>query len=74
MSKKLDFIFCKSDDECTDDEYVYSKNKNITIQVCYYEYPDIYSVNKWNEQTCQMMMIPCQSLKQAKEKAINLNN
>ena len=74
MSKKSDFIFCKSDDETTDDEYVYSKNKDITIQVCHYAYPDIYSVNKWNEREKTSAMIPCQSFEQAKEKAISLNN
>ena len=69
---KSQFIFVESDDETTDSFYVYKNNKDITIQVCHYAYPDIYSVNKWNEEDQSSTMTPCKSLKEAQQKAINL--
>ena len=71
MMKK--FILCESDDpSLEDDYYTYSENKDITIQVCHYAYPYIYSVNKWNENDQSGLSIPCKSLKQAKQKAMRI--
>mgnify|MGYP003112683658 FL=1 len=68
-----DFKFCESDDPLTEDDYyIYLNNKNITIQVCEYAYPYIYSVNKWNEKDESGLSIPCKSFKEAQKKAISL--
>ena len=67
------FKFCKSDDpSLEDDYYTYSENKDITIQVCHYAYPYIYSVNKWNEKDESGLSIPCKSFKEAQKKSISL--
>jgi len=72
MSNKK-FLLCESEDESTDDFYVYTENRNITIQITYYAYPDIYYVNKYNDSGEEMILsIPCKSLKQAKQKAISI--
>ena len=71
MSKNL-FLYVDSDDETTDNFYVYKNNKDITIQICDYAYPFIYSVNKWNEEKQTCSMTPCKTLKQAKQKAITM--
>ena len=69
------FILCRSDDpDLTDDYYSFTPNKNITIQICEYAYPYIYSVNKWNEKTQTTTAIPCKSLKEAKQKTEEINN
>ena len=71
MSKNL-FLYVDSDDETTDNFYVYKNNKDITIQICDYAYPFIYSVNKWNEKDESGLSIPCKSFKEAQKKAISL--
>ena len=64
------FLYVNTDDETTDNFYVFKKNRNITIQDCSYAYPYIYNVNKWNEEEQTCSMTPCKTLKQAKQKAI----
>jgi len=73
---KQQFIFVKSDDESTDDFYICKKNQDITIQCCSYNYPYIYSVNKWNDEKDgnlgNMLQYECKTLKQAQKKALEL--
>jgi hypothetical protein len=71
MSKyKLKWI--KSDDESTDSYYEFSDNKGeeITIQSCFYAYPDIWNVNVWDKKNKTMKMYPCKTLARAKNIAI----
>lgn len=52
----------------TDDEYVYTKDKSVTIQICG---NGVYCVNKWVKSEQTMYHSPFMSLKDAMKLVIN---